>query len=49
MVFAVGKLSDKISAKIMVPAILLFQILVMTAYMFCHDPTSWYAYFLAIF
>ena len=49
MVFIVGKVSDKISAKILVPAILLFQILVMTAYMFCHDPTSWYAYFLSVF
>ena len=49
MVFIIGKVSDKISAKILVPAILIFQILVMAAYMFCHDPTSWYAYFLSVF
>lgn len=48
-VFAVGKVSDKISAKILVPGVLFFQIVLMGAYMFCHDPTSWYAYFLAVF
>jgi len=49
MVFMVGKLSDKVSAKIIVPAVLLFQIILMAAYMFCHDPSSWYAYFLSVF
>ena len=33
----------------MAPAVLIWQILVMTAYMFCSDPTGWYAYFLAVF
>mmetsp|Transcript_27664 Transcript_27664/g.34357 ORF Transcript_27664/g.34357 Transcript_27664/m.34357 type:complete len:164 (+) Transcript_27664:1331-1822(+) len=33
----------------MVPAVLAFQIVVMIGYMFCSDPTSWYAYFLSVF
>ena len=49
MIFLIGRLSDRVSPKILVPAVLTFQILVMTAYMFCTDPTSWYAYFLACF
>ena len=49
MVFVIGKLSDKVSAKILVPGVLVFQILLMTAYMFCHDPAGWYAYFLSVF
>ena len=49
MVFMAGKLSDKISAKILTPAVLLFQIVVMTAYSFCTNPQSWYAYFLSAF
>ena len=31
------------------PGVLIFQILVMGAYMFCDDPTSWFAYTLAAF
>lgn len=49
MVFLVGKFSDKLSPKILVPGVLIFQIIVMTAYMFCGDPTNWYAYFLSAF
>ena len=49
MVFIVGRLSDKISPKILVPAVLIFQIIIMTAYMFCQDPTNWFAYFLSAF
>ena len=49
ILFGVGKVTDKVSAKILVPGVLFFQIVLMMAYMFCHDPTSWYAYFLAVF
>ena len=49
MVFLVGRLSDRVSTKILVPAVLTFQILFMTAYCFCNDPASWYAYFLSCF
>ena len=49
MVLIAGILSDKYTAKIVVPATLIFQGAVMGAYMFCHDPTSNYAYFLSIF
>lgn len=49
MVFLVGKSSDRVSPKILVPGVLIFQILVMSGYMFCQDPTSWYAYFLSAF
>ena len=42
-------MSDKVSAKILTPAVLIFQIVVMTAYTFCADPASWYAYFLSAF
>jgi len=49
MVFLVGRISDKVSPKILVPAVLIFQILIMTGYLFCHDPTSWYAYTLSAF
>ena len=49
MVFLVARLSDRVSPKILVPAVLIFQILIMIAYMFCNDPASWYAYFLACF
>lgn len=49
MVFFVGRMSDKVSPKILVPGVLIFQIIVMLAYMFCKDPSSWYAYFLSAF
>ena len=49
MVFIAGILSDKFTAKVVVPATLIFQGVVMGAYMFCHDPTSPYAYFLSVF
>lgn len=45
----IARLSDRISPKILVPAVLIFQIVVMIGYMFCQDPTSWYAYFLSAF
>ena len=47
--FILGRLSDKFSPKIIVPGVLIFQMVVMIGYMFCEDPTSWYAYFLAVF
>ena len=37
------------SPKILVPAVLIWQIIVMIAYMFCEDPSNWYAYFLSAF
>ena len=49
MVLGVGILTDKVSAKIMVPATLLFQFLNMLGYMFCDQPDSVYAYILAVF
>jgi len=49
MVLLVGRFSDRISPKILVPSVLIFQIVVMAAYMFCSDPTNWYAYFLSAF
>ena len=48
-VFLIGKFSDKISPKILVPFTLIFQIVVMSAYMFCEKPNGWYAYFLSVF
>jgi hypothetical protein len=44
-----GRSCDKISAKILIPACILFQIIVMTAYCFIKSPKSWGAYVLAIF
>ena len=35
MVFFVGRMSDKVSPKILVPGTLIFQIIIMVAYMFC--------------
>ena len=45
----VGRMSDRVSPKVLVPSVLIFQIVVMGGYMFCQDPTSWYAYFLSAF
>ena len=47
-ILVAAKLSDRISAKIAIPAALIFQIGVMVMYTFCQDPTSWYAYFCAV-
>ena len=49
MVFVAGMLTDKVSAKIMVPASFTFQLAVMAGYMFCTQPDGAYAYFLAVF
>lgn len=49
MVFIVGRLSDRVSPKALVPGVLIFQILVMGGYMFCDHPESWYAYVLSAF
>lgn len=49
MVFLVGRMSDRVSPKILVPGTLIFQIIIMVAYMFCDDPKSWFAYFLSAF
>ena len=48
-VFLIGRLSDKVSMKILVPAVLIFQIVIMGLYMLCKDPTSWFAYLLSAF
>ena len=48
-VFLIGRLSDKVSMKILVPAVLIFQIIIMGLYMLCKDPTSWFAYVLSAF
>ena len=42
-------MSDRVSPKVLVPSVLIFQIVVMGGYMFCQNPTSWYAYFLSAF
>lgn len=49
MVFLVGRMSDRVSPKILVPGVLIFQIIIMLGYMFCKDPSSWYAYLLSAF
>jgi len=49
MVFIVGRLSDKISTKIMVPGCLIFYITVMMAYMFVGNPNSYLGYGCAVF
>lgn len=43
-----GKLSDKVSAKILIPGGLIFQSIVFTAYCFVPNPKSWTAYALAV-
>jgi len=48
-VIIAGKVSDKISAKILIPFSLLFQIAVMTAYCYVASPESWGAYACAVF
>lgn len=47
--FLVGRLTDRVSPKILVPGVLIYQMIVMVAYMFCHHPAGWYAYVLAAF
>lgn len=47
-VIVAGKLSDKVSAKILVPGGLIFQSIVFTLYCFVPNPTSWTAYALAV-
>lgn len=42
--FGVGRYSDKVSAKILVPGTLLFQILLMVTYMLVDCPDSWLGY-----
>jgi len=49
MVILCGRLTDKVSATIMVPSCLILQIIVMLAYMGIGDPTGWPAYALAVF
>jgi hypothetical protein len=48
-VVIVGKIADKVSAKILIPGSLVFQIIVMVAYCFVTFPTEWLAYFLSVF
>jgi sugar phosphate permease len=47
-VIIAGKLSDKVSAKVLVPGGLIFQAIVFTLYCFVPNPTSWTAYALAV-
>lgn len=47
-VILAGKLSDRISAKIMIPGALIFQIIIFSLYMLVPDPTSWTAYAMAV-
>lgn len=49
IVFIVGRMSDRVSPKVLVPSVLIFQIVVMGGYMLCGDPRSWYAYLLSAF
>lgn len=49
IVFLVGRLSDRMSPKLLVPGVLIFQIILMGGYMLCGDPTGWYAYVLSAF
>lgn len=49
IVMVTGRMADKVSAKILVPGCIIFQILVMTGYMFIKDPRSWQAYLCAVF
>ena len=49
IVFLVGRLSDRMSPKVLVPSVLVFQIILMGGYMLCGDPTGWYAYVLSAF
>lgn len=48
-VILAGKLADKVSAKILIPGALIFQICVMVAYCFVKFPTNWGAYVCACF
>lgn len=48
-VIVAGKLADKVSAKIMIPGTLTFQILVMCAYCLVKSPQGWGAYLCACF
>lgn len=48
-VILVGKIADKVSAKILIPAALLFQIVVMVSYCFVKVPNGWGAYTCAVF
>ena len=49
IVLLVGRLSDRMSPKLLVPGVLIFQIILMGGYMLCGDPTGWYAYVLSAF
>lgn len=44
-----GKLGDKMSYKITIPAVLIFQMLVGVLYTTVTDPRSWWAYFMSVF
>lgn len=48
-VILAGKLSDKVSAKKLIPAGIIYQILVFTAYCFVEHPQDSLAYVLAVF
>jgi hypothetical protein len=49
VVLICGKLGDKIKPKVFIPTTILFQMVVMGAYMFIKDPTKWPAYVCAAF
>jgi hypothetical protein len=48
-VIVAGKVADKVSAKILIPGALMFQIVVMTSYCFVKSPADWGAYACAVF
>jgi len=47
-VIIAGKVADKVSAKILIPGGLVFQMVVFTAYCFVPNPTCWQAYAMSI-
>lgn len=49
MILVTGRLSDRLPAKMTVPATVCFQLIIMTLYLFVDDPTSWECYILSVF
>jgi len=47
-VIIAGKVADKVSAKILIPGGLIFQIVVFSAYCFIPNPVCWQAYAMAV-
>ena len=49
ILFLFARRIDTVSAKIMIPLSFMFQIVVMTLYMFVPNPEHWSAYFCSVF